>query len=439
MSDNSRGGGAAMQPLTAQSPAHSRSGQRGGPTTQSSIADAEQVEYLKQVIQQAKVYGRDIEGAVEHLADLLTKKTLECEGLRALASENYSSVRQAVQTEYQLRVRAEVRQEQEIRTMQSKCETMSIEKQRLENEVAALRALVKELEATPPHAPYNPKDSSLFNRVLAGTKDGSALASTTSSWNMPTGDGAPPEGNRMDLINYLWNIEPSAADQLDSAGVFDFLRLVACRCCQPLPGSNGLYPELNNVVTQVLRERREAGTGLPTGAQRVELEDGIPVVNTTEKRKCIQLWRANKPNAADTRTLEILLSQYSGREAELYAVLQKEFAADDAKRDAALSMLAQKGLTSRARADAGQSPSAISSASNALAAGGPGGADNTAELHGRIILMYRKYNPAKISGKELSELLIKYPPEVLLSSLIDKYGPEPTAKERRELIKQIVE
>ena len=59
------------------------------------------------------------------------------------------------------------------------------------------------------------------------------------------------------------------------------------------------------------------------------------------------------------------------------------------------------------------------------------------DLHTRIVLMCAKYNPNKLYSKDLQKTMEKYPPEVLLSAFVEKYGPEPEGLERKKLLEEI--
>lgn len=382
----------------------------------------EQAEFLRNVVQQAQVYGKDIEASIEHLADLLHKKTVECEGLRALAQENYDHVRRSVRSEYEHRIRAEARQQQELRHLQMKIDGMVAERQQHQQEVQSLRALVKELEATPPHAAYNPRDASLFNRYMSADDDGNVKDIGLASWDLKK-SYAPPKGHHRDFINYISTLEPEMAHTLDNAGMFDFVKAVAVQLCTPL--HNGTHPDLATVVTQLIRDRRSFGNKAISGIAA----QSIPTVDYDDRQRVTDLFLANNP--AEYQKLNMLLSSYEGRENELYETLREQYSTDADRAEIAKKLINTK---------TGSMPNFESQDGSASAFSvGAGSADSAVELHARIVLMYKKYNPSKLNGKELNELLGVYAPEVLLAALVEKYGPEPTPAERRQLIKSIVE
>jgi hypothetical protein len=385
----------------------------GGANATAATAEAR---FLRQVVQQAHTYGRDIEASIEHLSDLLRKKTVECEGLRSLAQENYDPLRRAVRREYEARMQMEARQAQEIRHYHRRVEELQSEKLALFQEVKSLRALVQELERTPPPSAYNENDNSLFNRVAYGSEGGGSPAGIAASWKAgQEGVSAPTATSQRDLITVLCSLQPEVADALASVGMFDFVKAALVRLCTRL--QTGAYLDLSACVTQLLREHRADPTVLTriAGAH-------VPLASTSDRQRVTQLFLANNPG--QIQQLEALLAQYNGREAELFEALREHGGSHPA--------LAKGG------AAAPGAPLMAPGTHIVLNATAPG-ADPSVELHARIVLMYRKYNPAKLAGRDLNALLGKYPPEVLLTALIEKYGPEPTQAEKRELLRGMVE
>jgi hypothetical protein len=80
---------------------------------------------------------------------------------------------------------------------------------------------------------------------------------------------------------------------------------------------------------------------------------------------------------------------------------------------------------SRIRRDGSASPPSLS--------------DEALGLHTRIALLCLKHNPQKLRSKELDKLMQKYPPEVLLTAFVAKYGPEPEGAERQKLLTELVD
>ena len=402
------------------SPVRSLSGAYGGVPQQSTVGGNDQMAYLASVVEQSKKYGQDIERSVEELAHLLHKKTVECEGLRAIASENYNGLRESVRNEYEARLRSETRQHQELRSMQNKLDTLQAERNQLLAEVASLREVVQKMEDMPPAAPYSPNDNSLFNRIMRGTSDRSGddgnpkgLLSSVHSWNLAT-KGNIPEGSQRDLINYVNNMDREHAKALHAAGVFDFLKVAMHRLCTPLP--NGTYSDLPSVIGKLLKERRES-YGPESLAN--EAAKPIPTIHRDAHQEAVDIFL--KDNPGQHLQLQQQLDLYKGREHELYAKIRRDHNLKVGFEEA----VAPKAELSAAKQIEGKIPLDAS------------GGEQSLEINARIVLMYRMYNPSKLNGKELNEMLEKYPPEVLLSALIDKYGPEPTAAERRELIRQM--
>lgn len=387
----------------------------------------EQVQYLQQVLQSSRQYGQGVEAAIEHLANLLHKKTVECEQLRALANENYAPLRSAVRSQFETSVRQEARQQAELRQLQSQIESLLTERTKMQQEITSLKALNKELEAAPPHASYNPSDKNLlFNRLAGGdgaaasaaaaqnSSRGAADGPSVTSWNTSNHQVQPSVPSQRDFMNVLSSIDDSTALKLERAGLFDMLKVVCARMCTQAKGMPpGHYPNLSDVVAHVLRERRDVANGGPHQIAS-EAANPVPQVVTSDRQRATNLFLANNPNQFDE--LNMLLSQYEGRERDLYNKLKAQYESGgvdlSAPRDA-------KTLGAQANRP------------------GTGGTDATTELHARIMIMYRKYNPSKIGSRDLNDLLSKYPPELLLSSLVEKYGPEPTGDERRALIQSI--
>jgi hypothetical protein len=391
----------------------------------------EQVDYLQSVLENSRQYGRDVEAAIEHLANLLHKKTIECENLRALANENYAPLRNAVRTQFETTVKQEARQQSELRHLQGQIDSLLGERSQLQQEIGSLKSLVKELEGAPPHASYNPADKNLlFNRMAGdlsgggtddqrapnyGSSNGNADgAAALASWNLAASPGAALPGNaaQRELMALLSTIDEVTSTKLDKSGMFDALKVICGRMCTQAKGMpTGHYPPLTEVLSQVLRERRDASGG-GAHALQVEASGSIPQVQTSDRQRCTNLFLANRPNDLDDLTM--LLATYEGREGELYARLKTEFE--------------QAG---GGDVDGGRRPADLKPVDHGDRV------DTTTELHARIMIMYRKYQPNKIGSRELNDVLAKYPPELVLNSLVEKYGPEPQGEERRMLIQGI--
>jgi hypothetical protein len=372
------------------------------PASISRLNSGEQSQYLASVVEQSRRYGQDIERSVEELAALLEKKTLECESLRVIASENYNGLRSAVRSEYEARLKAETRQQQELRSLQSRVDALQAERNQLVAELENLREVLQKYESAPPAAPYSSNDGSLFNRVLTGETNPKA----STSWSVQPREYVP-EGSQRELIQFVNNLEREHASALHAAGVFDFLKVVMQRLCTPLP--NGTFSDLSTVVGRVLRERREVGHA---GLEK-EASFPVPTLEADPHQVAVALFLQDHPGKH--ALLQQQLDLYKGREHELYEKIHREHQL----RQEALDEVSRGTESSRVLGK----PQLDDPSSRTL------------EINARIVLMYRKYNPSKLVGKELNDLLAKYPPEVLLSALVEKYGPEPSAAERRELIR----
>jgi hypothetical protein len=400
-----------------------------------SFADsAEEAEFLREVVYQSAKHGKEIEAAIEFLSEQLRKKTVECEGLRSLAQENYDPVRRAVRREYEARVSSESRQQHQQRALMTRIEELQAERQTLQQEVQSLKALVNELERQPPPSNYNEFDSSLFNRVAysnggddhddqqknsSSSKSKGAKDDPNASWNLGNGGSilnAPKHQTQRDVLSGLSGIDSDVAKALEAGQVFDFVKALLVRMCTRLP--NGAFPDLTGVITSLLRERRADPNSLARNAAQP-----IPVAEVSDRQRVTQLYLANNPG--QLQQLEMLLSQYQGREGELYEILRDRFYSEDGKAAVANALGTNKPVIS-STLDASGRPQAIST-------------DPATELHARIMLMYKKYNPAKLASKDLNVMLSKYPPEILLSALVEKYGPEPSPAEKRELLRSLVE
>lgn len=446
-SNTSGGGAASMMPTEAiagsdaEAAEHERRQRLAVYDTKGKLVgesnDEQQAEFLREVVLQSQRHGRDIESTIQYLNDMLRKKTVECEGLRTLAQENYDPVRRAVRREYEARVESENRQQTQMRTLLKRVEELQAERQTLQQEVASLKSLVSELERRPPPSSYSEFDGSLFNRVIYDDNDdkpGAAAAAAaggaarnlqggdnpSASWNLGQGGAilnAPRNQSQRDVIAALSGLDSEVAKGLESAQVFDFIKAVLVRMCTKNPATNA-FPDVVNVITTMLRERRNDPHSVTKIAQMA-----IPVAQVSDRQRVTQLFLANNPG--QLQELEMLLTQYNGREDVLYEQLKERFYSADGRERVANNLA--------------QNPSVIMSTSDAVRANAVS-TDPGTELHARIMLMYKKYNPQKLmQPKELNKLLSSYPAEIILASMVEKYGPEPSAQERRQLLRELVE
>lgn len=396
-----------------------------------------QVKQLLDVIDASQRYGREIEQSVEELAELLRKKTVECDGLRALAQENHDPLRRAVRQEYDARIKQESRHTQEQRKLMQQIETLKNERTQMQQELESLRQLLKELQSVPPAIDYNRNSNSLLNHMLRSDVDPNNLDGarsslqdairgvSTASWMMPT-DPAMLLPAQRDFINYLTSLPPAHARTLQASGVFQFMRLLCRRLCAPLP--DGTFPELGIVVGELLREIRSGGD------IAAQADAPIPTLQPSWRQKVTQLYLANYP--MNGQQLALLLDEYQGREEELFKQIKKDVEAqnapafDEVDDTSSQSIQQRLGYRSALEAKVGASTIQPNARTNSV---------EERELHARCIIMYKKYNPSKAMSREVQEMLRKYPPEVLLAALVEKYGPEPTAVERKHLVRSLME
>lgn len=416
-----------------------------------------QVQQLLQVIEATQRYGKEIEQSVEELAELLRRKTIECDGLRQIAQENYDPLRHAVRNEYNSRVKQESRHSQEQRALQHQIETLKLDRTKLQQELDSLRKLVQELQSVPPAVPFNPQSDTLLNRMLreggtgtlgdpyaatarggggggpprtlTGALDGSASAQIAETMYL-TGDRSMTSPEQRDFVNYIMSLGPDNAKALHNSGALDLVKVVCRRLCQTLP--DGTYPDLGTTAGDVLRDLRN---GANLGA---EASQPLRAIQPSWRQRCTQLFLANRPGQG--RDLAALLDEYSGREEELYRRLKTELEADyapnfevtDGSPTGVMQPLSQRLNSYQNAMDAKAGAQSIQATQKNTSV-------EDRELHARCLIMYRKYNPSKATSKEVQDMFRKYPPEVLLAALIEKYGPEPTAAERKFLVRSLME
>lgn len=424
---------------------------------------------LLKVIEVSNQYGKEIERSVEELATLLQKKTIECEGLRKLAAENHSALADAVKNEYNSRVRVETKQANEVRDLQNKIASMRVEKDELQREVETLRLMVEQLKSTP--APLTSKENhenTLFNRLAKGVdKKVSIEERMMTTWNMPR--PSQLTAAQRELVNFVGNISADVARSLQSAGSFDFLLVLCQRLCTPTNAKGDVYPEIGTTLGELLREFRmdvvsgQAGALQTVPEGRALTNDSyagsssggrlsiaqqastgtIPLVKKSARMRVIDLFLANNPQdySQPNKVTELnkLLEENEGREEELYDTLLDLYR----KRDPSASFLNRLPPNNYVYQPP-QTPQNAAVAAPTFLPLSAGGRDDirgapAEELHLRVTLMYKKYNPSKLHTAEFKELVTKYPPETLLRALIQRYGPEPTATERRDLVKLITE
>jgi hypothetical protein len=419
-------------------------------STEDGMYSESQVQQLLQVIEATQRYGKEIEQSVEELAELLRRKTIECDGLRQIAQENYDPLRQAVRNEYNSRVKQESRHAQDQRVLQHQIETLKSERNKMQQELDALRKLVQELQSVPPPVPFNPQSDTLLHRMLRGGEsrsdvgsrsinsngprstlmtamDGSAASLLPQTLNM-TADTAMIVPEQRDFVNYILSLGSDNAAALHNSGALDFIKVMCRRLCQTLP--DGSFPDLSTTTGDMLRDLRN-GVNLAT-----EASQPIRALTPSWRQRCTQLFLANRP--AQGRELAALLDEYRGREEELYQRLTLDFSADAPMFDevdnpsGALQPVAS-------RYNGYQDAAAAKSGAQSIQATQKNTAVEDRELHARCLIMYRKYNPSKATSREVQEMFRKYPPEVLLAALIEKYGPEPTATERKHLVRSLME
>jgi hypothetical protein len=415
-----------------------------------------QVQQLLQVIESTQRYGKEIEQSVEELAELLRRKTIECDGLRQIAQENYDPLRHAVRNEYNSRVKQESRHAQEQRALQRQIETLKLDRTKLQQELDSLRKLVQELQSVPPAVQFDPQSDTLLNRMfrdgstgtlgdpyaatmrggsrplpstLTGALDGSASAQIAETMYM-SGEKAMTSPEQRDFVNYIMSLGPDNAKALHNSGALDLVKVVCRRLCQALP--DGSYPDLGSTAGDVLRDLRN---GANLG---YEASQPLRALQPSWRQRCTQLFLANRPGQG--RDLAALLDEHSGREEELYRRLKSEFEADhppnfedvEGSPTGTMQPLSQRLNSYQNAMDAKAGAQSIQATQKNTSV-------EDRELHARCLIMYRKYNPSKATSKEVQDMFRKYPPDVLLAALIEKYGPEPTASERKYLVRSLME
>lgn len=138
-----------------------------------------------------------------------------------------------------------------------------------------------------------------------------------------------------------------------------------------------------------------------------------------------------------------MLEKWDGREDELYRKLLKEYKTRDPSGEFMNRVPTNSSVYNGGAGPTTLNPEQVSAAmsptpySRRFNDGENVATDS--ELHLRVVLMYKKYNPERLESKEFGELVRKYPPETLLKALIERYGPEPTLQERKRIVKSIEE
>ena len=407
----------------------------------------QQVQELLRVVESSQQYGREIEQSVVQLADLLKTRTLECDGLRTLATDTYEPLRRAVRQEYDMRLKAESRHALEHRKVTMANETLRNENYELRTEVAALRRRVEELEQVPKGVEFNRESQSVFARMMRdGAPEQLAADSPLALFKVMQSEATTPQ--QRDFLQYIATMGVPHARAFQERRWFDLLKIAVRRLCttEKLPNNssdsdllqspNLRYPEIEATLASVVRDARTNNAS----AIALEAQQPITLVSRSIKEKISDLYLANNPRKVGE--LEKLFQRYAGREEELYQTLRREYASPNFEEidesDPGLGMNRRAG-------------SIISMSSLQAAGGGSGGGLGTPvtraklsptelkEMHARCVIMYKKYNPAKANSRDFNEMLKKYQPDVLLNALVEKYGPEPTAQERKEIIKRLVE
>lgn len=417
-----------------------------------------QVEELLRVIEASQRYGKEIEESVQELAELLRQKTIECDGLRKLAKEKLDPIRSAVKGEYDHRVAQEQKHGQELRRLQGIIEQLKEERTKLRTEISELQALLKELQSVPPKVNYDPYQDTVLNEMLrAGDPKGKMLASAgPTTWNLPNAAMSKAlAGDQKEFLSQLMGLSAADAEVLENTGAFSFMKALARRLC--LRANEGVVgaSELGVIAGEMIRD---LAANQRDFAQEAAMP--IPGVKKSWRQKVTELYFANWPR--DTVRLPGLLERYEGREEELFHKLQSEAASNAAAMSFstmdrnsssspdAITMAANGGGSFNAAANAKLGASLATSPSFSIDAlngslsrpitttNGPRSVDDK-EVHARCIIMYQKYCPEKVHSQDVADMMLKYPPDVMLAALIDKYGPEPSVSERKALIKQLME
>jgi hypothetical protein len=419
---------------------------------------AQQVQELLLVIESSQQHGKEIEQAVVQLAELLRNKTAECEGLRSLASDTYGPLRHAVRQEYDLRLKAESRHALETRKVTMANEELRGENFELRTELAHVRRQLEELRQVPKQLDFNKDSQSVFARMMRdGLPEPSPAESTPALHRLMAAEATTPA--LRDFLGFMARMGVPHARAFHERQWFSVLKVLVLRLCSgesvvsatPTgPSTSIKYPELEVVMAGVVRDVRSSSAA----AIEMEASRPIPTASRTPKEMVSDLYLANNPQKQ--RECDQLLLRFAGREEELYLQLKRAYGApvfDDFDADNENVAVSSDGSGEGPRSMRSLSMSALA-ASRLKAMGSPrssvmmgsaaaGGQPKLSptelkEMHARCVIMYKKYNPAKANSRDFSEMLKKYTPDVLLRALVEKYGPEPSAEERREIIRQLM-
>jgi hypothetical protein len=404
----------------------------------------ENVAELRRMISEATVYSQQVASSVIALEQQISQKQTEIERIkktRASGGGGGSSATFArAKQEREADAVVTTPQMVEYLALRQQLESIRNEQAQMQVDVAALRALVAELHpattaATASAVPHpdggddgtaGGGSGTATRRLRVNPATHEILTSPTASWNI--GRAAVTNSEQRDLIACLQYLPAADAKPLQQ-GTLHFLRVLARRLVLPLP--NGTRPDIGICTGEVLRLLR-SGHDLAAEAMLP-----IPTAEMTITEKIVSLFLAN--NTFSYGELQQLLAKYENREEELYKILQKEYSDSTGKyvEEQRHFAAGEEPLWAPAPAPSFRQSQLAKMGTSQITPINKTVSIDQREMHARCVIMYKKYNPAKANSRDFSEMLKKYTPEVILDALVEKYGPEPSVAERRQLIKDM--
>lgn len=131
----------------------------------------QEITFLRNAMGESKTFAKEIEHTVEYLTDLLRRKTIECESLRTLATENYMPVRNAILEQHKTQKKNEKNAQGELKFFQGRIETLYAERTSLMVENKHLKEAVARLEKEMHAAKLvssRADERSFFNKIMYG-------------------------------------------------------------------------------------------------------------------------------------------------------------------------------------------------------------------------------------------------------------------------------
>ena len=395
----------------------------------------EQFLELRSLVAEAGKYSEEISTSVISLQDQISRKRRDVDRLQLLLASPSMEGDEQLQRRQQAAMPKpsdliDPPQVVEYKHLVSQLEALRNERTQMQTDLVALRTLVAELSRVPQavETSYAAGGAGGRRRQLIDPQMEGLVTSPTASWNI--GKTSVTNSEQRDLINCLQYLTTDDAKPLQQ-GTLHFLRVLARRLVLPLP--NGTRPEIGITVGEVLRELRR-GQDLADEALLP-----MPTAETTLTERIVSLFLANNPFSYGE--LQKLLAKFEGREDELYKLLQKEYGDMTQKLEEEQQQRYQNPeddpLWSPAQPSSFRQSQLAKLGTSQINPINKSVSIDQREMHARCVIMYKKYNPAKANSRDFNELLKKYTPEVVLAALVEKYGPEPTLNERRQLVKEM--